>query len=237
MTKEIMLTAKSCTEKNGKAKNIRGQGFVPAVIYGPNIGNSNIKIEKLELERTLSSAGESSLIDLIIDNKPAMKVIAKQIQRDIIKDNIIHVDFYQVDMNKRIAIEIPLNFIGKSKAESELGGILVKNIDSIKAECLPGDLVDKIDVDTSGLVAYNDVIKVSDLICPQDITLVNKEDEVIASVVEPRRVEEEKEEEEEVAEEAGDEKEKEKKDGEEDKKTAEEDKKEGGGEKEDEEKK
>ena len=181
----IKLKAELRNEKNGKAKKIRKNGFVPAVIYGAGAQSQSVKVKETDFKRVFDSAGESHLIDLAIGSKPSVKVIVKDIQKHFLKDNIIHVDFYQVDMKEKITTEIPLNFIGESKAVKELGGTLIKSIDSINVECLPGDLVDKIDVDLSSLNNFHDFIRLNDLKMPKGMELVSHSDEIVVSIAPP----------------------------------------------------
>lgn len=194
MTKEIKLEAKLRGEKNGNVKNIRKEGFIPANVYGSGVANQNIKIKSLEFSKVFAVVGESHLINLEIDGKGSIKVIVKDIQKDSTKDSIIHVDFYQVDMSKKIHTEIPLNFIGESRAVKELGGTLVKSMDSIEIKCLPGDLVDKIDVDLSGLNNFHDSIKTGELKMSGGIELVGSADEMVVIILEPVKEEIKKEE-------------------------------------------
>ncbi len=190
---EIKLNALLRSEKNSKTKKIRADGFVPAVIYGSEAKTRSLKIKQLDFERVFEQAGESNLIDLTIGKEDPVKVIIKDIQKNAIKGGIIHVDFYQVDMSKKIITEIPLNLIGESRAEFELGGFLMKNIDSIEVQCLPGDLVDHIDVNLSKLENFGDAVRVVDLVLPSGMAATSEPDEVVVSVVEPRKeIEEEK---------------------------------------------
>ena len=188
---EIKLDASIRSKKSNKAKKIRINGFVPAVIYGPGAISRNLKVKSYNFERVFNVAGETNLIDLTIDNEQAIKVIIKDIQRDGVKDDIIHVDFYRIDMNKKISTEIPFNFINGSKAVQELGGTIIKNMDSAGIECLPGDLIDHIDIDLSKLENLGDVVRIADLTLPPAITITSKQDEIIVSVIEPRKIEEE----------------------------------------------
>jgi len=187
MTKKIEL--KAITRKLGDKKN---NNSIPAVLYGQNIDNQNLELNKVEFEKTFAMAGESSLIDLIIDKKNPVTVIVKTTQKNPVKDNFIHVDFYQVDMNKKITTEITLNFINEAPAVKELGAVLLKDSDSIEIECLPGDLINHLDVDLSVLKNMHDSIRLEDLNFPDTIKVLNEGSVTIASVIEPRiEVEEE----------------------------------------------
>ncbi|MBU4375375.1 50S ribosomal protein L25 [Patescibacteria group bacterium] len=189
---EIKLSAESRDKKNGSAKQVLSTGYIPAVIYGSGAKNINLKIKKNDFERVFAAAGESNLIDLIISGKQAVKVIVKDFQENAVKGGVTHIDFYQVDMKKKITTNIPLDFIGKSKAVKELGGILIKNMDEVEVECLPGNLVNKIEVDLSKLNDLSDIIRVSDLSLPEGISIINEQSDVVASVVELRAAVEEK---------------------------------------------
>jgi large subunit ribosomal protein L25 len=185
MTKEIKLNAEIRKNLDKKTEKIDQKKSIMAVIYGPGAENKNLKIKRLEFEQIYKIAGESNLINLTIENNPTLKVLVKDIQKDPIKGTITHVDLYQVDMSKKITTEIPLDFVGESKAVKDLGLVLVKSIDSVDVECLPNDLVDHIDVDISKLANDGDVIKISDLNIPAGmIVLHHHNDDIVANVVE-----------------------------------------------------
>lgn len=184
MTKAIKLEAQSRTKEDGKPQKIRSRDFIPAVLYGPNIESRNLKIKQIDFKKIFAVAGESNLVDLAVDDKPAVKILIKEVQKNPLKDNIIHADLYEVDMEKKITTEIPLFFVGESPAVKELAAILVKNMDSVEVECLPGDLVSHIDVDLSVLKNYHDSIKMNDLQIPSGIKFVNETNDIAASVME-----------------------------------------------------
>ncbi|MEK7203361.1 MAG: 50S ribosomal protein L25 [Patescibacteria group bacterium] len=190
MAKEIKLNAQTRNKKNDKAKKIRTNDYIPAVVYGAGFDNANIKIKRNEFKHAFCLAGESNLIDLSIDDQKSIKVIVKDTQKDNVRNNVIHIDFYQINMNKQITTEIPLNFIGESSVVKELGGTIVKNINSLKVECLPGDLVDHIDVDLSKLKTFADLIYLNDIKLPHGITLISHTNEAVVSVSEVAKEEE-----------------------------------------------
>lgn len=163
------------------------QDFIPAVLYGKGITNQILKIKKNDFDRVFKEAGESNLIDLDYGSGP-VKVLIKDIQRDVIKNYIIHADLYQVNMKEKITAEVPLHFIGEAPAVKNLGGILMKDLDSLEVECLPSDLVDHIEVDVSGLSAFDDAIRINDLKLPKGISLTRETNEIVAVISQPRAV-------------------------------------------------
>ncbi|MEA3398573.1 MAG: 50S ribosomal protein L25 [Patescibacteria group bacterium] len=189
MVKSIKLDAK--IRSNLNAKKLRIAGILPAVIYSPGVKPQNLEIKRQDFENAYSIAGEANLIDIIVDGKNLGKVIIKAIQRDAVKDIIIHADLYKVDMTKKIEVEIPLNYCGEAKAVKELGGNLIKNIESVSAKCLPGDLTENIDVDISALNTFEDSIKVKDLKIPENVELLVQGNELVAHVMELKIEEEE----------------------------------------------
>jgi len=163
------------------------QDFIPAVLYGKGITNQILKIKKNDFDRVFKEAGESNLIDLDYGSG-SVKVLVKDIQRDVIKNYIIHADLYQVNMKEKITAEVPLHFIGDAPAVKNLGGILMKDLDSLEVECLPSDLVDHIEVDVSGLSAFDDAIRINDLKLPKGISLTRETNEIVAVISQPRAV-------------------------------------------------
>lgn len=164
--------------------------YLPAILYGKGLENQVLKVKKLDFERVFAAAGESNLINLDYGSGE-VKVLVKDIQRDILKYTFTHVDFYQVNMKEKIKAEIVLHFVGEAKAVKELGGMLMRETHELEVECLPTDLVDHIDVDISVLKTYDDVIKIKDLILPPNMKLLHHHDEdLVAQVVEPKAEEE-----------------------------------------------
>lgn len=190
MTTKVQLNVQLRSHGNGTAKNIRSAGFIPAVIYGFGKASQNVKVKKHDFEKAFAVAGEFNLVDLSIGEAAPAKVIIKDVQRDGVTDAIIHIDFYQVDMTKKIITDIPLNFMGEAKAIKELGGTLVKNMAAVQVECLPGDLVNHIDVDISVLASFDQFIRLNDLVLPKGIALVQQTNEAVVGAVETK-VEEE----------------------------------------------
>ncbi len=159
--------------------------FMPAVLYGKGIDNQNLKLKRNDFNKLFNLAGESNLINLDYGTGP-VKVLIKDFQRDILKDFLTHVDFYQVNMKEKINTEIPLHFIGESKAVKELGGMLMKEIDAIEVECYPNDLVDHFDVDISVLKTFEDFIRVSDVNIPENMVLAQDGENIVVAAKPPR---------------------------------------------------
>ncbi|OGY45120.1 MAG: hypothetical protein A2731_04000, partial [Candidatus Buchananbacteria bacterium RIFCSPHIGHO2_01_FULL_39_8] len=187
---KLSLIVKTRELTGKKTKELKKQGQIPAVLYGHKVKPQILSVNYSEFEKLYSQAGASTLIDLSIDDKKPLKVLIQEVQLDPVSNNLIHIDFYQVRMDEKLKATIELEFIGTPPAVKEFAAILVTNLDSVEVECLPKDLVHEIKVDLSSLKNFNDVIRISDLVVPPGITILNPADEVIALVQEPRKEEE-----------------------------------------------
>ena len=184
MTQEIKLVAQK--REKGSMSQLRAASLIPGCLYGPGTENVSLKIKKADFDKAFAQAGESHLIDLTIDSGSPVKVIVKDLQRNAVKDDVMHVDFYKVNKDVKITTEIPLHFVGESKAVKELGGIIAKEMNSVKVKCLPGDLVDFIEIDLSVLVNINDAVRMHELKLPNGMEFVSHTDEVVVHVIETK---------------------------------------------------
>jgi large subunit ribosomal protein L25 len=194
---QIELKAEPRTLTGKQVRQVRNQGYVPAVVYGSNSEPTPIQVEGKTLHKVLSKAGGNTLIALQIGKKKPVPTLAREVQRDIIRHNILHVDFYRVVMTERITAEIPLVLTGEAPAVDE-GGVLVHGLSTVEVQCLPADLPSVIEVDLSSLAEFNDLVAVADLQVPSSVTVLSDPDSVIARIEAPRIIEEEVEEIEEV---------------------------------------
>ncbi len=182
----LVLEARKREETGKKVNKLRKSGLIPAVVYGRETEPQNLAVDFFSFQKIYEAAGRSSLIDLKIENKPPLKVIIQDIQTDPLTDKFINIDFHAVKMTEKITAEIELKFVGESKAVKEDGGVLVKNIDKIKVEAYPQDLVHEIEVDISNLKTFDDIIHISELKIPEKIKILNDGKETVALVTPPR---------------------------------------------------
>ena len=187
----------------GQAKHLRQQGWVPAVIYGRDLETITLQIEARALDKVLSVAGTHQLINLQVGKQQPRFTLARDIQRDVMKRNYLHVDFYAVKMDEKVQAQVPLHLVGEAPAVHDLGGILTQGLDQLEIECLPADLVASIEVNIESLAEFNDTIIVSDLKVPDTLTVLSDPDSMVVKIEAPRKLEElEAEEAEEVEESA-----------------------------------
>ncbi len=183
---KIALAAKSRDVLGRKTNKWRKEGLIPAVVYGKGIEGKNIWVKLLDFKRLIRKSGESTVIDLKIDEKDSRNVLIYDTQKDPVRDTFVHIDFFQVRMDEEIETEVELEYVGEAPAVKELGGVLVKNIDAIEVKCLPADLPSSISVDISSLKTFDDRITLGDLNISKKIELSIDLETVIALVSEPR---------------------------------------------------
>lgn len=163
---------------------------MPAVIYGAGGEAESLTLVYSEFVKLYDEAGESSLIDLAVENKDAGKVLIHDVQFDPVKGRPIHVDLRRIDMSKPITANVELVFVGEAPAIKELGGTLMKNLEEVEVECLPKDLVNHIDVDLSVLATFDHSIKVSDLIIPSGVKIIDPSVDLVVAKAQPALTEE-----------------------------------------------
>ena len=190
----------------GAARKIRAGGRVPAVVYGHGVEPLPVSIDSKELFHLLhTDAGMNVLVDMRV-NSDQFLAMPREVQRDHIRGQFLHVDFLRIRRDEKIGVEVPIHLVGESHGVKE-GGVIEHHLWNLHLECFPQDVPTSIEADISGL-GINESLKVSDLEIPDKLTLLTSPDEAIVSVVPPQilRVEEEvaaEGEEEAVAAEAG----------------------------------
>lgn len=168
-----------------KPNALRRDGLIPAVVYGKSSEPKHIILPINSFEKIYREVGETTLIDLQIGEE-IVKVLIQDIQRDPLSMKISHADFRQIDMKEKLEADIPLNFIGESKAVKEFAGILNKSMDTIAVKCLPDALVSEINVDLAKLEKFGDVIRAGDINLSEGMELMADPKLVIMTVSEPR---------------------------------------------------
>lgn len=174
-------------KRTANGRKTREQGFLPGVVYGQGTESVSIAVPYSLFDKLYNQAGEASLIDFTFEgeNGKPVKVLIQDVQYDPVKGKMIHVDLRQINMNEEMTATVELSFVGQSLAEKELGGTLMKTLNTIAVRCLPQDLVNEVEVDLSVLKTFNDVIHISDLKLPAGVVCSDNADTVVAKVSAP----------------------------------------------------
>ena len=200
---QTTLQAESRGSGRHEVRELRLQERVPAVIYGASVEPQAIAVNARELHKALVSAGRG-LIAIEMEKAPVVQVLTREIQRDPVKRNIIHVDFQAVSLTELLRVTVPIEQHGIAPVLETGDYILVRVADNVEIECLASDIPSHLIADMSKLVTEDDSLVAGDLILPENVKLVTAADHVIFAVnISRAAVETEEEEELEVEGEEG----------------------------------
>ena len=179
----------------GKAnKRLRRDGIVPGVVYGKGEDSTNVQVEAKTFEVLYRAAGKTSVVQFRLPGASrATSGFIKSVQRHPLSGRAIHVDYYLVNLNVEMEVDIPLVFTGEAPAVEETGGTLLHNLSSVRVKALPNDIPHEIEVNVSTLVSLDVAIHVADLSLNRDLVHVLTDGETLVATVVPARVEEEPE--------------------------------------------
>ena len=183
----ISATARTATGRHNI--KLRKQGIIPAVLYGADNKQStavNLQVVAREFDKVFRKAGENTLVDLILEGGAKHKVLIHDVAKHYMKNEVIHVDFYEVDLTRKIHAKVPLEFVGIAPAVKELGGTFIRVINEVEVEAMPQDLPHILEVSIEGLITFDKSIHVSDIKVPDNVKVLGNPEEVVASVQPPR---------------------------------------------------
>lgn len=173
------------TKKKGAARALRREGRVPAVVYGPKMETEAVSLEEKVFDKKVGEGTHTHLLRLHSEDSGAGEklVLVKDVQRHPVTRRLLHADLYEVDVNAKLNVDVPLNFVGKS-AGVEMGGILQPIRRSVEVLCLPLKIPDEFEVDVTEL-GIHDAIHVSDLKPPEGVEIPYDADFALVTVLPP----------------------------------------------------
>jgi large subunit ribosomal protein L25 len=168
-----------------EARRLRRNGKIPGVLYGPKVQPVALELDKKAFSSRVAGLEGSHLVRMK-SQSPALAdkvALVKDMQYHPISGEVIHADFYEVDLSAKIQVRVPLHFIGKA-AGVVRGGILQPVVREIEVECLPLDIPEFFDVEVSAL-DIGDSIHIEDLRMPEGVTAVFESNVTLVTVVPP----------------------------------------------------
>jgi large subunit ribosomal protein L25 len=192
MDLELTLDAR---EAQGKAnKRLRRSGMVPGVVYGKGEGSTNVQVDAKTFETLYRAAGRTSVVKFHLpDARRATSGFIKSVQRHPLSGLALHVDYFLVNLDVEMEVDVPLVFVGEAPAVEETGGTLLHNLSSVRVKALPADIPHQIDVNVGTLISLDVAIHVRDLNLNRDLIQVLTDGDTLVATVVPPRVEEEPE--------------------------------------------
>ena len=178
---ELQASLRELTGK--KVKRLRKAGMTPGILYGSDIDPKTLKFDTREVEDIVLRAGSSSLIQVQIEGSEQPHVaIVRDVQRDIIKRSVNHVDLQALNMQEPVTLPISILLVGNAPGVETMGGVLLQQIYEVEVECLPADLIPAIEVDITGLVEIGDAIAIGDLDIPESIHVFAEPDDIVVQI-------------------------------------------------------
>lgn len=183
-TLDITVESRSGKGK-GAARGLRRRGSVPGIVYGPKMAPEPISLEAREFDKKVGLGSQTQLLRLLSDDAAVAEklVLVKDLHRHPVTRDLIHADFYEVDVNEKIAVDIELRFVGKS-AGVEVGGILQPIRRTIGVLCLPLQIPDEFVIDVTDL-GIHDAVHISDVKPPEGVEIPFDTDFAIVTVLPP----------------------------------------------------
>lgn len=176
------LTANIRSATGRKVKEVRAKGNIPATVYGKSIKSVSIEVDADDFHHIYKNAGETGLIEIVVD-RDVRPVLIYNVQKHPVTNQILNIEFHQVDLKEKVHAKIPLQFIGEPAAVKEKLGVLLTLISDVEVEALPTDLPEKIEVHMENLAAVNEQITVKDLPIPPRVTLLTDPSIIVAKIV------------------------------------------------------
>jgi len=189
VSKRLGIKAKVRSEIGGRRpRRIRASGRVPAILYGSGTAQA-LELNGREIAEALhGSSSESVLVDLMVEAEGGATTkkmaLIREVQHDPLRDTIEHVDFHQVEENKKLRVEVPVHEIGEAVGVRTGGGILDHALRTLRVECLPKDLPERIDVDVSAL-EVGQSIHVGEVKLPAGVAVLNAKELPVFMVLLP----------------------------------------------------
>ena len=174
-----------------KVKRLRSQGVLPGNIYGRGLPSTPIQVDGREFRKVVLESGIRSMFQVLVEGESEPRhVLIRQLARSGGTGDPIHVDFYQVDLDRPIQTTVAIKLVGIAPAVTDLSGTLLQHLETVQVRCLPLDIPDSFEVDVSGLETFEQTVKIVDVVFPEGVEVLTSEDMSIAGVQPPRVLEE-----------------------------------------------
>lgn len=179
----IPLKAEERTILGKKVKVLRKEGLIPAHVFGKNLDTEHVSVKALDFKKVYEAAGETGLVDLKIGEEKIRPVLIRDIQLDPLKDTLLHIDFYQVNLKEKVSVPVPVVIVGEEPELVHNGeAVVIQPLSEVEVEALPTELPENIEVDITKLKAINDAILVSELKVPEGAVILTDPEAVVVKL-------------------------------------------------------
>jgi len=172
-----------------KSRFLRRQGITPVHLFGYDTEPMALQCETLQLKQVLKTAGKTKLVGLRVDkHRKPRNVVVREVQKNALSGELVHVDFFQVSMEEKIKVEVPVVLVGEAPALKSKTNMMVRELAAVEIECLPDRIPESIQVDISGLVEDDQSMQVKDLVLGEGVVALSNPEQVIVRIA-PLKIE------------------------------------------------
>lgn len=189
----MQLKASTRTLLGKASRRLHGEGKLAGIVYGHNAIPTPLVLDRLEFQRVFIKSGRTHLVDLVVDGDRTEKVLVREIQTHPRRLGPIHVDFYQVSLEEKITVEVPVHLVGESAAVKRGDADVLQPIHAVRVECLPTDIPEAFEVDLSPLEDVESEFRISELKVPKGVTVLMDPEELVVKIVHRRELKVEEE--------------------------------------------
>jgi large subunit ribosomal protein L25 len=166
-----------------KSRFLRRQGITPVHLFGYDTEPMALQCETVRLKQVLKTAGKTKLVGLTVDkHKKPRNVVVREVQKNAISGELVHVDFFQVSMEEKIKVDVPLVLVGEAPALKVKSNMMAQDLSAVEIECLPDRIPETIQVDISVLVEDDQSIQVKDLVLGEGVVALTNPAQVVVRI-------------------------------------------------------
>ena len=170
-----------------KVAILRRDGITPIHLYGNGIESQSLQCDTATVSKVVLQAGTNIPVTVTVPGNSEENVcFVREVQYHPVTDRLIHVDFMKVDVTRTVRAEVPIIISGLSPAVRNLGGTLLQPLQSVTVEALPMNIPPMFSLNSDLLIDFDTNFYVSDLEAPDNISIINDEEDLVAGVVAPR---------------------------------------------------
>ncbi|MBN2076632.1 MAG: 50S ribosomal protein L25 [Dehalococcoidales bacterium] len=177
------LTAHTREIRGKKVKTLRREGITPVHVFGRGIEPEALQCDTIELQKVLAQSGSTGIVGLRVDkSRKKRNVMIREVQKEPRSGQLLHIDFYQIRMEEKLKVDVPIILTGEAPALKMKEYFLSHELDTLSVECLPDNIPSHIEVDVSILEEADQSIHVQDIVLGEEITVFNNPDQLIAKI-------------------------------------------------------
>ncbi|MSQ35619.1 MAG: 50S ribosomal protein L25 [Dehalococcoidia bacterium] len=166
---------------------MRRGGVIPGNIFGRGIPSTAVQLPERDVRRIITGHGLNTLFELEVAGESVPRsVVVRAVQRHPVSKVLQHVDFYQVDLGRRMQAAVPIHVIGEAPAVHTYKALLLHGVDNVLVEALPAQMPTHLDVSVDGLAELESVMTVADLVLPAGVIVLTSPDVVLARMARQR---------------------------------------------------